>query len=872
MRLTAGVKFDSYEILGTLGVGGMGEVYRARDSDLKREVAIKVLPTIVSRDPDRLRRFEQEAQATAALNHPNILAVYRMGTFEGTPYLVSELLQGATLRHQLEDSPIPFRTAIDYGVQIAHGLAAAGEKAIVHRDLKPENVFVTTVGRVKILDFGLAKLTQHQTDPGDSGSTLTHQTEPGTVLGSAGYMAPEQVRGNPADHRADIFAFGVILYEMLACRRAFQRPTAAETMTAILHEDPPSISEIARSTPPGVQRIVHRCLEKSPELRFQSASDLAFALEALSDSGSSPAVEVDLRRRIAPDSPLIWLACLGAILSIAAAAYFFVTRREGVPFEHFSIRKAMDSERVHLTAISPDGMYLASVVRDAGGIQNLWIHQLSTGTGKPILQDPAFTYDDVVFSPDDSYVYFRVDRPSRREYYHDVYRIPLLGGRPALVLEDVEQAIGFFDGGRRLCFYRMDFPASTYAFLSASTDGGSQEILANGKAPFPVSSACAPDGRSAVLGDAHGNLEIFDFASGSKRPLRSMTAPFGSFGDLHWAPDAKGVFAVFSKAPHWKAQLLFLSYPGGVLREITNDLSRYAGISLTADAKTIATTQTQGNQRFEVLSLAEPSRMEERGPRELQDFAWLDNGKILASDEVSALKVVDLVRNETSTLNPTTGHYFYQPVLCGPDTVVTTGGSLDESIRSTLYKMRLDGSMATRLTQGPEDARPRCTPDGRWLFYVDNRNGRMPLLMRLPLAGGPAERIAADSYFNLTSDGYTLSSDGNSLALSTYEASGARQLRIFSTETLKRIRSFPLPSEFYRLIVFSADDKSFYYCTRTDAGTTIWRQSLDTGPPVKLASLPGRNVQWMMPSPDGTKLGFILTTPQSEAVLVREVQ
>ena len=220
MPLAAGTKLNGYEVLSLLGAGGMGEVYRARDSVLKREVAIKVLPSFVSQDPGRLRRFEQEAQAAAALNHPNILAVYQLGAFQGAPYLVSELLEGATLRQLLQRGPIPARKAIDYGAQIAHGLAAAHEKGIVHRDLKPENLFVTKDGRIKILDFGLAKLMERQPDSGEAAPTQAGGTEPGLVMGTAGYMSPEQVRGETVDYRADFFALGAILYEMLAGKRA----------------------------------------------------------------------------------------------------------------------------------------------------------------------------------------------------------------------------------------------------------------------------------------------------------------------------------------------------------------------------------------------------------------------------------------------------------------------------------------------------------------------------------------------------------------------------------------------------------------------------------------------------------------------------
>src|SRR5262245_24666178 len=277
-----------YEILSPLGAGGMGEVWRARDTRLDREVAIKVLPADFARDADRLKRFEQEARATSALNHPNILTVHDIGNYEGSPYLVSELLEGDVLRAQLNDGPLPTRKAVEYAQQIAAGLAAAHEKGIVHRDLKPENLFVTTDGRVKILDFGLAKLKPTQVGAVDTDApTQKKITDPGTVLGTVGYMAPEQVRGQEADHRADIFGLGVILYEMLSGRRTFSGESAVEVMNAILKEEPPELGETNKQINPQLEKIVRRCLEKKSERRFQSASDLGFALEALSTSSGS---------------------------------------------------------------------------------------------------------------------------------------------------------------------------------------------------------------------------------------------------------------------------------------------------------------------------------------------------------------------------------------------------------------------------------------------------------------------------------------------------------------------------------------------------------------------------------------------------------
>jgi serine/threonine protein kinase len=261
----------------------MGEVYRARDARLDRTVAIKVLPTSFSADQDRLQRFAQEARAVAALNHPNILSIFDIGEQNGAPYVVCELLEGETLRDCLKRGPLSVRRSVDYALQIAHGLSAAHEKGIVHRDLKPENIFLTNDNRVKILDFGLAKLARPEasSDSADA-PTMQAATEPGVVMGTVGYMSPEQVRGKAADHRSDIFAFGAILFEMLSGKRAFHGETAADTMSAILKEETPELSESARNVPPGLERIVRHCLEKNPTQRFQSAGDLAFGLEARS--------------------------------------------------------------------------------------------------------------------------------------------------------------------------------------------------------------------------------------------------------------------------------------------------------------------------------------------------------------------------------------------------------------------------------------------------------------------------------------------------------------------------------------------------------------------------------------------------------------
>ena len=338
MNTGAGARLGRYEIRSKIGEGGMGEVYRAHDLDLDRQVAIKILPATFATDPDRLQRFEQEARATSALNHPNILTVYDVGNNEGSPYIVAELLEGRELRDLLKTSSLSERKAIEYAQQIATGLAAAHQRGITHRDLKPENLFVTNDGHIKILDFGLAKLRAQRADVISSEVKTEKQvTDPGTVMGTVGYMSPEQVRGQPADHRSDIFSFGAILYEMLSGERAFRRETMAETMTAILKEEPPDLTLSNRQISAQSERVVRHCLEKRSEDRFQSARDLAFALGALSTSGPRQIDELE-SAKTAVRSPtnsqrLPWIVagvCVLAFLGTIpfALAYFLQTRSE----------------------------------------------------------------------------------------------------------------------------------------------------------------------------------------------------------------------------------------------------------------------------------------------------------------------------------------------------------------------------------------------------------------------------------------------------------------------------------------------------------------------------------------------------------------
>ncbi len=528
MPLGAGLKIDGYEIVSLLGAGGMGEVYRARDSALKREVAIKVLPAFVSRDPDRLRRFTQEAQAAAALNHPNILAVYGLGAFECSPYLVSELLEGETLRQHLRHGAISIRRATDYAVQIAHGLAAAHEKGIVHRDLKPENLFITKDGRIKILDFGLAKLMQFKSEQDGDELTRTSATDPGMVMGTVGYMAPEQVRGEAVDHRADIFALGAILYEMLAGKRAFEKSTSAETMTSILNDDPPAISQFVKTAPPGLQRVVHRCLEKSPERRFQSSSDLAFALEALSDSGSGPAVAITQRSR----SRWLWVMAAGAVGVVAALLIAWWRTPPAVP--------VVES----VTQLTEDGQVKSGLFTDGSRIYfsegpptNLKIAQVSV-TGGPAVPVETRLFNPRVFAGTGDGSTLLVAGYAPIGSAGSFWLVPLPAGDPRhLRIAGVQSADLFPDG-------RIVFSKSKDVFV-ADKDGSNTRKLIS----LPVSVEdveVSPNGERVLLimaAGADGAFDILQIAADGTG-LRHIRK--GARGEccFHWDSDGNSVLYV----------------------------------------------------------------------------------------------------------------------------------------------------------------------------------------------------------------------------------------------------------------------------------------------------------------------------------------
>ena len=682
MSLGPGTRLGPYEIVAAIGVGGMGEVYRARDARLQRDVAIKVLPTGLSPDPDRLARFEQEARAAAALNHPNILAVYDVGQHDGVPYLATELLEGDTLRAPLNGGALPVRKAIEYAVQIAKGLAAAHDKGIVHRDLKPENIFVTSDERVKVLDFGLAKLTEPE--PAFAGITALPTTPPhtlpGIVLGTIGYMSPEQVRGVVADHRSDIFALGAIVYEMLAGRRAFSGEMPMDAMTAIMKEDPKPLPLAERNIPPALERIVMRCLEKSPAARFKSADDLAFALESFSTQSGATAALKDptLRTR---GSRIAWVAT-GAF-AVAAAAM-------AVPALRYFRAAVTDPSEMRLEiatsslgqnfSISPDGRTVAFVT---GGLaattdkNQLWLRQLQSETARPIAGTENAAPAPPAWSPDSRAVVFFADQKLKR--------IDIATGA-VQTLADAPAWFGASWSADGVIVASLGNTSPLYRLPAA----GGQQVPATRLSPqqtghrYPV---FLPDGRHflffgngapAVRGVYVGSIDSTD----THRIVETESrAEF-------WPPD----YIVFARQEALVAQHL--------------DLRRLEVVGQPVVIAPRVWQNPGGNFAGVAVSASVAGPLVYRLPEsQLRQLRWLDR----SGKEIGTVGEPDTARKGIDRLSPDGASYAI---------VRSVNGSED------LWLMDTARGTLRRLTSDALDARPIWSPDGSHIAYESFRNGK----------------------------------------------------------------------------------------------------------------------------------------------------
>jgi Tol biopolymer transport system component len=662
-----------------IGAGGMGEVYRAKDPRLGREVAIKVLPASFSQDADRLKRFEQEARAAGVLNHPNITAVHDLGSHDGSPYIVTELLEGETLRSRLGAGPLSPRKAIDYAVQIAKGLAAAHEKGIVHRDLKPENLFITKDGRVKILDFGLAKLKTEKEGETQTDLKTVSGTEPGVVLGTMGYMSPEQVRGKAADRRSDLFSFGAILYEMLSGQRAFRGDTAADTMTAILTKEPPDLSQTNRDIHPGLDRIVRHCLEKNPEERFESARDVAFDLEAL--SASSPATTApyaaERRRRL---WPFVAGAVLATALVVGVPAYLAGRKAGDVPppsFRQLTFRRG----EIMSARFAPDGTTVVYSAAWDGLPAEIFVGRLESPESRPF----GLAHAEVLAISKSGEIAASLNRHSSGGFRRSgtLARVSVAGGAARDVLEEVEWAdwapdskdlaVVRADRGRM----RLEYPIGKMLYETTGWIGNPRVSPAGDRVAFIDHPSLSDDGGSIAVVDRAGRKTV-------------LSRPFASTQGLAWLPDGTEVW--FTAAEVSLRAIYSASLSGRVrLRSrVAGNLTLH---DISGEGRVLVTRDTF---RLEIRGLP-PGESTER------DLTWLD---------------------------------YSLPSAISADgrTMLFTEGGEGGGPGYSVYIRRTDGSPAVRIGEGHGQA---LSPDGKWAIAIVN-TATDPQLVAYPTGAGEA--------------------------------------------------------------------------------------------------------------------------------------
>ena len=807
VRLLPGSRLGPYEIVSTLGAGGMGVVYRARDARLDREVAVKVLPTALSTDVDRLRRFEQEARAAGALNHPNVLAVHDVGTEKGAPYLVTELLEGETLRERLGDGGLPVRKAVDYTIQVAYGLAAAHARGILHRDLKPENLFVTDDGRMKILDFGLAKLTRpdHFLTEAASTDTFTPPSSPGAMAGTAGYMSPEQVRGLAVDPRSDIFALGAVLYEMLSGRRAFRGATGIETLNAILKEDPPELTGSSPSLSPGIERVVRRCLEKNPEERFQSARDLAFALEAV--SGASAAAPAP------PASPLVRRAVLrglgaaGLIGAGAVPAYFW-GKEEGHHPPPTLRRLTFRQGAIISARFAPDGGTVVYGAAWDGGPSRLFQTRIDSKESRLYEEFENATILAISSKNEMALSLHRNDYANIPGAARGtLVRVPLSGGAPREVLRDVTAA-DWSPDGKELAILR---PAESNMRLEYPIG----KVLVEAAAELSVP-------RVSPRGDLVAFLEDADFGGAAVCVVdlagrKTTLAKTGVGHRLAWAPSGDEIwYSDLSDTTPW---LRAVSLSGR-----TRSLAQYPQIGIQDVSRKGAVLAEMGaGARWEMVGLP-PGETRER------PLSWLDQDIVcaLSSDGLVLFNAMaGFVPGEFAAwLRPIDGR---SPAIRLSE---NEGVSLSPDGKQVILMDRKTHAFSLAPT-GPGETRPlnlgglETTHIGGFCWFADGRRllvsvaeaGHPARGFILDLAGGPARAVTP-----LGIGPGPISPDG----LSFLAGDGESRMFLYLTSGGGG-HALPGSPEVGDVHTFTADGRGFYVSEADGPTIKVLRRDIATG-------------------------------------------
>ena len=791
-----------YRIVEPLGKGGMGEVFVAEDTRLNRRVALKVLPAVFAADPVYRQRFEREAQAVAALNHPNIVTIHSVEEHDGRLFLTMELVDGKPLGELIPNGGLPLDRILRIGMEVADALAAAQARGITHRDVKPGNVIVTPQGRAKVLDFGLAKLREAETAraPEDftrvsASSTITGE---GKIVGTVAYMSPEQAEGKPVDPRSDIFSLGVVLHEMATGQKPFRGDTNVSVISAIIKDTPAPITDSNPNLPVDLARIVRRCLAKDPERRYQTALDLRNELEELKQdtaSGSAAIVRPQSARRM----PVAAVVAGVAAIAAAIATIFVLGGRGSNPspevadFTLDRLARLTSTGTASLAAMSPDGRYVVHVKGEPDGL-GLWTRQTATTSDIRIVPPSDSRFDGLAFAPDGNYVYYTA-YPGLGGVA-GLYRVPVLGGTPVKLIDDVDSPVAFSPDQKRIAFMRGSMVRGTTELMVADVDGRNARALATANAPDkfqPEGPSWSPDGTTilATASSMQPGVVIVVYAVDAQTGAARITGEGWAFArDVQWLPGNRSyLLTAIDFSGMAKPQIWRVAYPSGERARVTNDLNLYTGASASADGRSVATVQSEMVAAVYVAAGPdkEPQRVSGGAGRADGDIglAWLPDGRLVYSSNASGLPQLWIAdsggansRQLTATLGPSS-----QPWTSADGKWIVFTSYTKEG--NCLFRIAPDGGGLQQLTTDGNARNPIVSPDGKTLYYLAMRDG-LQRLMRMSAEGGPAEPVI-DQQFRA----HHISFDGTRMLGFTWSAVHRRSVLATVNVVEKTIEPLP---------------------------------------------------------------------------------